>query len=132
MQTLFAETSTSTVIVTAIIVGGVLLMAVMAYRLARTAMGGGADRDELADLSHRISQLEQAVRRLDVEVGIHDPPAPSTVGAEPRTGVDRVAMRESILELKERGFNPGDIASQLGQPIGEVELILALERAGRR
>jgi len=46
--------------------------------------------------------------------------------------LDPQAVKEDILFLAQQGLSPETIARDLGVPRGEVELILDLERFGRK
>lgn len=61
--------------------------------------------------------------------------APAGVRAAPATGagaVDpRTSMREEVGRLARAGLAPSAIAARVGAPLGEVELIMSLERRAR-
>lgn len=135
-------------------VGGVLLTAVLVTMLRARAShraGGG----ELADLEHRLievkklaatvaddldrraQRLERLIARADEllerDGGAEDRPSAQTRSAQrppatPTTAVDDLALR--VFELADRGHSALQIAQALRQPIGNIELMLAL-RGGR-
>lgn len=84
----------------------------------------------LQEADQRLQALEhagQGVRREAFAEGARRAMRPHA-----RTGDDSMAgdgaLQQRILEMAERGLKPVDIARQLHQPVGQIELVIALYR----
>jgi DNA-binding NarL/FixJ family response regulator len=83
----------------------------------------------IRDADQRIDQLDRLLRRaegeptVDVTVGGSEPAAESPPAA---ADGDR---HQAVYQLADAGLTPAQIAQELGQSIGEVELIVALRKA---
>ncbi|HNQ22251.1 MAG TPA: hypothetical protein PKK06_04070 [Phycisphaerae bacterium] len=86
----------------------------------------------LREADRRIAQLNALLqaspgpRRLDLTLDAEPPDALSPVEAPPRGEDPRQA---AVYRLADEGKSATEIARQVDQPVGEVELILALRRA---
>jgi len=83
----------------------------------------------LRDADERIDQLQRLVRQSGGEPGLD-----VTVGNEPSSAIAAppISRHANIYALAEKGRTAVEIAGELNQPAGEVELILALRRAKSR
>jgi hypothetical protein len=108
-----------------------------------------------AQLDNKAEQLEQLIRQADerlaaLEFACHEPPAileaPQRTTREARAGSERSdtsghesvrapepepadPLTAAVYELADRGSSPVDIARELDEQVGKVELILALRSA---
>ena len=80
--------------------------------------------ERLHNLSHKVQILSESIPGNErQEQGNAEPPEPT---------VDLQSVKEDVLFLAEQGLDVKTIAKDLGLPSGEVELILDLERFGRK
>lgn len=84
-----------------------------------------ADR-RIADLSSPEHDAARAAAAIDVTLSAESPATPAKAEAAPD---DRQA---AIHRLADGGLTPAEIATELNQPLGEIELILALRRVRAR
>lgn len=84
---------------------------------------------------HVAHDTVPTIRRIDPPQAVPGPliavPSLATVGAEGRAreASDSLARRfGAIWDLADSGHSPAEIARDQGQPIGQVELVLALRR----
>lgn len=97
-----------------------------------------------AQLDAKAVRLEQLIRQADARItalgGLdqRDAPAPSAFPSDDPppdrapSGIDAAqadALSRSVCELADRGLSPVQIARELGEHVGKVELILALRKA---
>jgi hypothetical protein len=82
--------------------------------------GGRSPRDYPRDESSGGAELE-AVK--DEAMEVEEPPPPAPIPIDPR--------HAAVYRLADQGHTAGEIAREVGQPAGEVELILALRRRAR-
>jgi hypothetical protein len=102
----------------------------------RRAAARAARREAETQLAELIRQLESATARLSAAVGEHlgrmdraasgaaDGPADRPAAPPPRS--------DTILRLRREGMDPVQIARQVGTGLGEVELVLKLNRPPER
>jgi len=88
------------------------------------AMIESADQ-RLADLRAALAASQQAAARPPAPE-VHTPPAPPRT---PRLALDGDLdpFAERVFELNRAGLSPVDIAKKLGEQVGKIELILAME-----
>ena len=72
-------------------------------------------------LEHLIADADERIRRLQGLVDDGGPPA-----LDDQTSPEPSPLQGRVYELADRGIDPLDIARQLDQQLGKVELILAL------
>lgn len=80
-------------------------------------------------LQKLVSEAEQKIAELQrlVDGGAAPPPGAAEPKIEPiDAGPDPLAR--SVYDLSDAGHDPGEIATKLSEPIGKVELILALRQ----
>jgi hypothetical protein len=89
----------------------------------------------LGKADKKIGLLRRETERHEMGVRVYD--SLGGVGAKPSEGVeDRTqplqgaqgASPEAVMKLARAGFSPSLISTRLGIPLGEVELIISLER----
>lgn len=98
---------------------------------------------ELAEMSRRISaqldvraaKLQDLIRQADARIeklsGLDSTPAAQAddlIDVEPAHEAVAVDPNANVYALADEGRSAGEIASRLGRPKGEIELILALRR----
>lgn len=90
------------------------------------------DSDSVREADQRAAQLERLIAAADERIrelrGLTSRPAASS---QPRLAAGGDPTHRAVYELADRGLSPLEIARELGQPTGQVELILNLRRAGR-
>lgn len=88
------------------------------------------------DADERIEQLSRLIRAaggqpaIDVTVTDKTPTGPAPDGHANDSAVAEVPHAD-VFRLADAGMEPAEIAKELGSPIGEVELILALRKTRR-
>jgi len=102
-------------------------------------------RASVAQMESRITKLESLIREADERLarmqGVspqraeHRPEMPHvevrrTTPSRPSIGTDELSQR--VFALADAGRSPGDIARELSEHTGKVELILALRQESRR
>lgn len=75
----------------------------------------------LATLDARIIQLKDMV----AEAG-----SPALAGSAPAAPDDMPAFRKKVRHMADMGMKPAEIATAVGRPRGEVELVLGLSQSG--
>lgn len=80
-------------------------------------------------LGHLVRDADRAAERLEKALAsappLNDPSAEEKQPAQPRAP-ENAALREEVYTLADYGFSVHDIASRMGTPVGQVELILRL------
>lgn len=80
-------------------------------------------------LGHLVRDADRAAERLEKALAsapsLSDPTNEDTQPAQPRDA-ENAALREEVYTLADYGFSVHDIASRMGTPVGQVELILRL------
>lgn len=87
-------------------------------------------------LAVELSERPGVTGRLDTPVGPRGAPAAEAAEAEGGAGAAAAApapgrggdVRQRVMMLFRAGFSPSLIASRVGAPVGEVELIISLEQ----
>lgn len=89
------------------------------------------ESDSVREADQRAAQLERLITAADERIrelrGLASRPAASP---QPRLAAGGDSAHRAVYELADRGLSPLEIARELGQPTGQVELILNLRRAG--
>ncbi len=83
--------------------------------------------NKAAWLEKLIEDADERIRRLELIEHRHAQESSQASGAPPEPGED--PMKRRIYELADQGLRPLEIAQQLDQHTGKVELVLALRRA---
>jgi hypothetical protein len=79
----------------------------------------------LAEADRRIAEL----KRLQGEEGAGRPPLRLSSASTPGAALPEDPLARSVYALADAGHAPPDIARRLNEPIGKVELVLALRKA---
>ena len=77
-----------------------------------------------------IEELSRLLRESQDAAALH--PAPSVDLMKPAKSAGRIDAKYHIVQLSRQGKRAEEIASQLGIPTGEVQLILSLHRDGSK
>ncbi len=85
------------------------------------------DADERSDRLERQLRQSGGIATLDLVVDNQTEQA----GAAPKSSAPTDDRRQAIFRLDEAGLTAGQIAGEIGQSQGEVELILALHKAAQ-
>ncbi len=112
----------------------------LTQRLAAQLDAKAAMLEELlARADARIAQLERLYQETSSPpLRVHEPAPPGHISTGAGGGMDSPvqtseepldASQREIFRLADEGLDPSQIAHRLGQPIGQVRLILALRRA---
>ncbi len=93
--------------------------------------------DLLRKADQRLAQLERMLEQAEegANANLSNSPNTSPVAltdtvSEPEPELPDDPLARSVYKLADDGIEPPDIAQQLGEHIGKVELILALRRTG--
>jgi hypothetical protein len=89
---------------------------------ARTASPAGPPPDEARAVPPLAVELSLRPERVSSR------PEPFGRGAEPAAPAAEGDVRQRVMMLYRSGFSPSLIASRVGAPLGEVELIISLEQ----
>jgi len=83
----------------------------------------------LSSMQTSMPMVSQELKNLALDTGRSSCKGTVKITSRPELAGSRVAskdVRETILSLNRKGATPQDIASRLGLPLGEIELILNL------
>ncbi len=87
------------------------------------------DADERIDQLSRLQRSTEGQATLDVTL---QPEHPDALELHPSTAADTTPAHADIYRLADSGASPLEIARQLGQSTGEIELVLSLRKAKAR
>ena len=111
---------------------GVVALALAIRRLAERQQGLLHELEQVSAAQHRVLEqmhgLTHKQRVLADKVG--EVIGGATDVVEPRLEPDQKAIKEDVLLLAGQGLSADRIAKDLNFPLGEVELILDLDRFG--
>lgn len=111
---------------------GAMVMLGLGVARWRARMRG---RPEPDGLERRLERLEKLLEQTDERMTrLERPPAaiapaPRTMDLKPGAGDPSDPLTLSVYALADRGHEPLDIARQLDEQVGKVELILALRKS---
>jgi hypothetical protein len=88
----------------------------------------GALQELLAEVDKKLSVLKRESEKHEISRSIYDRIKQAQESGEGTQIRDRNVQKE-VIKLHREGFSPSIIAAQVGTTVGEVELIISLDRS---